>query len=252
MSRVPAAQHTLRILTHLARQRGPQPAARIAEQLGLPRSSVYHLLTVMAEQGFVVHFPEARRFGLGIAAYELSSGFARHEPLSRMGRPVVASLVDRIGESVHLAVLRGRDVVYIVEERAPRRPVLVTDVGVRLPAHLTASGRALLAALPRAQVRALYPAREPLEQHTGSGPRSARELTALLVSTRARGHSTEDGEITEGFASVGVAVRDHTGWPLAAIAATYPRENVDAERETHVVSAIAAAAGRLARRLRAD
>ena len=54
-------------------------------------------------------------------------------------------------------MLHGRDVLYVVEERAPGRPPLVTDVGVRLPAHLTASGRAILAALPAAQVRALYP-----------------------------------------------------------------------------------------------
>ena len=56
----------------------------------------------------------------------------------------------------HLAVLHGRDVLYLVEERAPRRPSLVTDVGVRLPAHLTATGRAMLAALPpRAGARAV-------------------------------------------------------------------------------------------------
>ena len=50
--------------------------------------------------------------------------------------------------------------LYVIEERAPGRPPLVTEVGVRLPAHLTASGRAILAALPTAQVRALYPDRE--------------------------------------------------------------------------------------------
>ena len=92
----------------------------------------------------MLHLPEARRYGLGVRSYELSSAFSRQEPLSRLGRPILAGLVDRIGESGHLAVLHGRDVVYIVEERAPRRPRLVTDVGVRLPSHLTASGRALL------------------------------------------------------------------------------------------------------------
>ena len=113
----------------------------------------------MQERGFVVHLPEERRYGLGIAAFELSSGFSRQQPLARLGRPLVAVLVDRLGESGHLAVLHGRDVLYLVEERAPRRPSLVTDVGVRLPAHLTATGRAMLAELPPAQLRALYPDR---------------------------------------------------------------------------------------------
>jgi DNA-binding IclR family transcriptional regulator len=120
-SKVPAAQSTLRILSHLATQRGPVPASQIATALGLPRSSVYDLLAVLADQGFVVHLPEEQRYGLGLAAFELSSGFSRQQPLSHLGRPLVAALVDRLGESAHLVVLHGRDVIYLVEERAPRR-----------------------------------------------------------------------------------------------------------------------------------
>ena len=111
----------------------------------------------MEQSGFVMHLHEEQRYGLGVAAFELSSAYSRQEPLSRLGRPLLATLVDKIGESAHLAVLHGRDVLYIVEERAKHRPSLVTDVGVRLPSHLTASGRAILAALPKSQVRALYP-----------------------------------------------------------------------------------------------
>ena len=98
----------------------------------------------------------------------------------------------------------------------------MTDVGVRLPAHLTASGRALLAALPAAQVRALYPHADAFVDRTGRGPRSPSALRSLLVETRQRGHATEDGEVTEGLASVAAAVLDHTGHPAAGIAVTYP------------------------------
>src|SRR6201747_1323933 len=111
----------------------------------------------MIEEGFVVHLPEEHRYGLGVAAFEVGSGYARQEPLQRIARRPLATLADRVGQSAHLAVLHGRDVLYVVEERAPGRPPLVTDVGVRLPAQLTASGRAILAALPAAQIRALFP-----------------------------------------------------------------------------------------------
>jgi len=210
---VPAADQTLRILSFLARQRGPVAARTIAEQLGIPRSTTYHLLTAMAQHGFVVHLSSDRRWGLGTAAFELAGGYARQQPLARLGRPLVASLADRTGESAHLAILAGRDVVYIVEERAPRRPALVTDVGVRLPAHLTATGRAMLAALPREQVRALYPDAATLTDRTGRGPRTTGALRETLRAARAAGYASEDGEVTLGFRSVGVAVRDHAGWP---------------------------------------
>lgn len=222
----PTVGAALRILTHLANQPGPVAAATLARVLGLPRSSVYRLLGVLEEQGYVLRFPELRRYGLGIAAFELSSGYVRQEPLTRLGRPVLASLVDRVGESGHLAVLLGADVVYLVEERAPRRPALVTDVGVRLPSHLTASGRALLAALPAGQVRALFPTGTRLATRDGSEGVTYTWLKRELTATRVRGHGVEDGEVTPGMSSVAVALRDRSGWPAASLALTFRTDDV--------------------------
>src|ERR1700761_6139581 len=70
---VPAARNALRILSFLATQRGPVPPPTVAHALGLPRSSVYRLLAMMQKEGFVLHFPEDRRYGVGVAAFELSS-----------------------------------------------------------------------------------------------------------------------------------------------------------------------------------
>ncbi|WP_061782109.1 IclR family transcriptional regulator [Microbacterium hominis] len=244
---VPAADQTLRILSYLGRQRGPVAARTIAETLGIARSSVYHLLAAMAEHGFVVHLPDERRWGLGTAAFELAGGYARQQPLARLGRPLVAALADRWGESAHLAVMTGRDVLYIVEERAPRRPALITDVGVRLPAHLTATGRAMLAALPREQVRALYPDAAAFADRTGRGPRRPGELRDVLRRTRRQGFADEDGEVTLGFRSVAVAVHDHAEWPVAAIAITWPADS--AHDAASLAPAVAVAAGELRRRL---
>ncbi len=221
MSNVPAATRTLRVLTFLASQPDPVPIDRIARAVGLPRSTAYHLVNAMIDEGFVTHLPEERRYGLGIAAFEVGSGYVRQEPLQRLARRHLARLVDRTGQSAHLAVLHGREVWYVVEERAPGRPPLVTDVGVQLPAALTASGRAILAALPAAQVRALYPDRSAFVRRHDRGPTSLSGLRTLLSETRQRGYAEEDGEVSPGFASVGVAVVDHNGHPVAAVATTW-------------------------------
>ncbi|WP_432544352.1 IclR family transcriptional regulator [Kineococcus sp. SYSU DK002] len=243
----PTVGAALRILSFMAAQQGPVAAATLARSLGLPRSSVYRLLAELAEQGFVLRFPEAHRYGLGIAAFELSSGYVRQEPVTRLGRPVLAALVDRVGESAHLAVLVGGEVVYLVEERAPRRPALVTDVGVRLPSQLTASGRALLAALPREQVRALFPDAASLVARGVEV--SPRQLRAVLVETRARGYAVEDGEVTPGFASVAVAVTDRAGWPVTSLAVTFEAAAVDARRREELAAAVRRHSGELRRRL---
>lgn len=248
MSKVPAAANTMRVLSLLAASRGPVAAATIAAQLRIPRSSVYQLLEEMSTYGFVLHYPEERRWGLGPSAFELAGGFARQQPLARLGRPVLEQLVDRVGESGHLAVLSGRDVLYLVEERAPRRPSLVTDVGVRLPAHLTATGRAMLAALPAAQLRALYPDASAFPSHDGE-PWNYRRLKTELERVRERGFATEHGEVTAALASVGAVVRDHTGWPVAAIALTY-RDGAAADDQHDWTAAALAAAAELERRIR--
>jgi DNA-binding IclR family transcriptional regulator len=245
--KAPAADATLRILRLLSQQRGPVAAATIARTLELPRSTVYQLLAAMTEHGFVIPIPELAKFGLGVAAFELSSGFSRQQPLTRVGAPVLARLVDEVGLSGHLTVLLGRDVVYLVEERAPHGPYLVTDVGVRLPAHLTASGLAMLADLPAAQVRALYPDRGSFTTRTGSGIGSYRELSTELRATRERGYAVEDSSITEGIKSVAVAVPDHVGWPAASVAVTFAADrDVDVQA---TAARIAHAAAELGRRI---
>ncbi len=221
---VPAATRALRVLRYLASQPDPVSLDRLAAAVGLPRSTAYHLMRAMEAEGFVTHLPDEHRYGLGVAAFEVGSGYSRQAPLQRIARRPLAALVDRLGQSAHLAVPHGRDVLYVVEERAPGRPPLVTDVGVRLPAHLTASGRAILAALPANQVRALYPDRAAFVDRHGSGPASPSALRSLLIETRQRGHALEDGEVTPGFASVAAAVLDHNGHPVAGVAVTYPVE----------------------------
>jgi DNA-binding IclR family transcriptional regulator len=248
-SRVPAADQTLRILSHLARHAGPLPAARIAGDLGLPRSTVYHLLDVLRARGFVVHLPEERRYGLGVAAFEVGSAYTHQAPLARLARPLLARLVDTTGHGAHLAVLHGREVLYVVEERAPGRPPLVTDVGVRLPAQLTASGRALLAALPAPQVRALFPDRAAFVLRHEAGPASPSQLRRLLVDVRARGYAVEDGEVTPGLASVGTAVLDHAGHPAAAVATTFPADEVAPAARDVLARRVRATAEELTRRI---
>ena len=240
MSQVPAATRTLMVLRFLAAQPDPVPLERLASALQLPRSTAYHLVNAMIEQGFVTHIAEERRYCLGVAAFEVGIGYARQAPLQRIAHRPLAALVDRIGHSAHLAVPHGRDVLYVLEERAPGRAPLVTDVGVRLPAHLTASGRAILAALPASQVRALYPNKTAFVDRHGRGPQSLSGLRSVLSETRQRGYAAEDGEVTPGFASVAAAVLDHNGTPLAGIATTYEtREEVDLQALVEAVSATA-------------
>ena len=248
MSNAPAAGHAVDVLSLLARHGSPMPAAAIARDLGLPRSSAYHLLAVLTDRGFVTYLPDDRRYGLGPAAYELGSAYQRQAPLQRLARTLLDQLVEATNQNAHLAVLHGRDVFYVIEQRAPGKPLLVTDVGVRLPATLTATGLALLAGLPSEQISALFPSRDALVQRDGHGPTSVTQLRRMLVDVRRDGIARENGSVTAGLKSVACAATDHNGLPAAAIASTYA-ESLDAAEEATVVQAVQEAAARLTARL---
>jgi DNA-binding IclR family transcriptional regulator len=246
---VPAATRALKVLRFLTAQPGPVPMERIAKAVGLPRSSTYHLLKAMIAEGFVTHLAEERRYGLGVAAFETGSAYLRHDPLERLARPLLAQLVADVGHTAHLGVLHGRELVYLLKEQPPHPVTIVTDIGVRLPATLTASGRALLAGLPAAQVRALFPGPEAFVDRTGRGPRTLVQLRRLLAAERRQGYALEDSHITTGFASVATAAYDHTHRPVAAFGVTFPATAVPPEDRPVLARRTALAAGALSRRL---
>lgn len=230
MPSIPAARNTMAVLRHLASRKGPVPASTLARELGIPRSSAYQLLAVMADEGFVVHYPEDRTYGLSALVSEIGSSALRSERLSALATPLMRSLAhdSPIPVVAHLAVLSGADVSYAARVQGIRAPTTVSAVGVRLPAHLTATGRAMLAQLTAPQVRALYPVRSALTRRQAAGPHTLAELDHLLVETRKRGWASEVGDVTADYASVGAAALDRNNYPTAAIGLTFRTDAVGA------------------------
>lgn len=244
MPEIPAARSALRMVRYLASRQGPIAASAIARDLGLPRSSTYQLLAVLMDEGYAVHYPEDRTYGLSTLVAEIGGSALRSERLARLARPLLETVVGRSPAPVvaHLSVLSGAEVTYAARVQGFRAPTTVSAVGVRLPAHLTATGRALLALLSHDQVRALYPSRDRLVRRAASGPATLAELDRILEDTRRRGWAVESGEITEDYASVAAAAVDRNGYPTAAIGLTYRDDPaVDADALGRATTAAAAA-----------
>lgn len=241
---IPAAERTLDILMALAQAHGPMTAAGLAREIGIPRSTTYQLLEVLAERGFVTHVAADHRWALGLTAFEVGSAYLRSDPLERIAQPLLQRLALSAPVPVvaHLGVLRGHEIVYLLKEHSEQMVTTVTEVGVRLPASLTASGRAILMCLTRDQVRVQMSTTGAFVDRTGAGPQSLTALQALLASERRNDYCAEDGFITEGFASVAVPIRDHRDQPIAAVGLTFR----SAEAPDQVRARLATAARRCA------
>jgi DNA-binding IclR family transcriptional regulator len=245
---MPALRYGVAALRHLASSPSPIPASAIARQIGMPRSSTYQLLQVLIEEGLVVHIPEARGYKLGVGAFELGSAYLRHQPLEHLARPLLARVVSQIGQTVHLGILHGHETLYLLKEQPPRPTSLITAVGVRLPAHLTATGRAMLCWLPSSQITAIFSTSSTFVDRTGLGPRNLRELKATLDEDRRRGWSIEEGSVTDDVTCIAAAAMDHNGLPFASFAASFRTSSVPKSEWPEIAGHLLRAADALSRR----
>ncbi|MCS5478941.1 IclR family transcriptional regulator [Corynebacterium sp. YIM 101645] len=243
MTQVPAARNTLRILTLLTTVGVPISAARIRAELDLPRSTTYHLLAEMETAGYVVRLPEEQTFGLGLAAYAMANAYTTQQPLVRLGSKLVDTAAELVQGSGHIARMSGSEIVYLYEHRSPGAVSLVTDIGVRLQAHRTASGKAMLAALPEVEARAAFATAE-------TGTRTWRDFRAELARVREQGFAEEIEEVSRGQRSLAVPVLDHLSRPAAALTVTYPvSRDVDETTKAELAAHLARTARHLSGRI---
>lgn len=252
MSTVPAASYALRIVKYLASHSGPVRASAISRDLGIPRSTMYHLMRVMQDEGFLLHSPENQAYGLSPLLAEIGSAVLSSNSLGQMARPILERLVaeTKLPIIAHLGVLDHANVVYASKVSAARAPLVVTGIGIRLPAHLTATGRSMLASLPPAQLRAIYPSSESLMTRSRPEPVTVAQFDAILAAVRERGWAIENGDITLGYASVAAPVFDHTGYPAASVGLTFRSVAVDARQWDSLGRATRSAAEALSQRIR--
>lgn len=253
-AKIPAATRTLALLRNLAKSAAPITAVQLARQIGAPRSSTYQLLQVLETEGFVVHYPETARWGIGIAAFELGSAYLRHDPIERLARPILHRIVlelDKLNlnSTAQVGILDGPELLYLLKENPQHTAPVVTDVGVRLPAHLTASGRSMLALLPKEQFKVLYPSGAKISRRTDAGPETTKELQLLLDTEKRQGFSVETGHVQQGLNTIAAASINHLELPTAAFAVTFRTDDANEELASKLAKLVIHSANELSKRL---
>lgn len=210
---VPAVSRALTLLERLAQQREPMSLARLASELELPKSSVHGLCNTLLRFGYL-HRQDDGAFRIGPGVMPLAEAFVAGTGITQEFNALWAEAAP--DETIILSVLNGRDVVYIGARNGHRPLGLAFNVGMRLPAHLAATGKAMLAWHAPAAVRQIF-GNGALAQMNGRGPKRVAELLAELALTRQRGHSIDDEGVRAGVYCIGAAVFDASALPVAGI-----------------------------------
>lgn len=229
---VPAVTRALALLDRLAQERTPMSLARLSSGLGLPKSSVHALCGTLVAHGYLRRQGDGS-FYIGPRVMPLADAFVAGTQVA----PEFSALWEGEAppeETVILSVLDDRDVVYVAT-RAGSRPLgLAFRVGMRLPAHLAASGKAMLAFQPPGALARLYPEGLPEPLRPGHGATTLAALEAELAEVRRRGYSVDDESVREGVHCIGAPVFDATGAVVAGVGVCIQRAGSgDAARAAH-------------------
>lgn len=219
---VAAVQRALSILDFLAtRPHLGAGLSEIAAGLDLPRPTAKRLLSNLENFGYVSQSGPAGSYQLGLRLLEYGNLVASELAIADTARPHIRSLMEDTGETIHLAVLEGRFVVYIDKLEPDRSIRMVSQVGKRLPAHCTALGKAMLAQLGDDRLSGLLSGVN-LEQPTRRTAGSLDELRPRLEECRQRGFAIDDEEVEPGLRCIGAAITDNAGTPIGAISLSAP------------------------------
>jgi DNA-binding IclR family transcriptional regulator len=207
-------QRTMQLLEAFGRQPRPLSLAELAAAAGLDKSAAQRIAHTLQALGYLDRQPA----GLVPGKKLLDRGFdfLRVEPLIERALPVLHELRKEIPERIDLSLFDDTSVVYAVRLQSKRETFTATLVGRRMPTFCTSGGRAILAALPEAEAEAVLARsdRVPLTPATVTG---LPELRARLAEARRDGFALCLEESLRGEITLGAAVRDAAGRPVAAI-----------------------------------
>jgi DNA-binding IclR family transcriptional regulator len=241
---VKSAERTLRLLEHLAGSGRRQSLAELSAALDIPKSSLHGLLRTLVACGWGETDSTGTKFSLGIRALLAGSAYLAADDVVSVSQEILDDLSGAVGETIHLGMLDGRDIVYVAKRDAPHPLRLVSAVGVRLAAHSTALGKAVLAQLPAAELaaRVTY----PLAARTEHTITTREPFEAELAKVRADGFAEDRQESTLGLHCFAVPLVLDGQPPRYALSCSVPLVRLTDDRRHDVVDQLLGARERLA------
>lgn len=239
-----ASDRSLRLLSLLASEGRPLTLADLAAQLSLPKGTTHRICTQLMATGFIARDVDERSFVVGPALRQLAFDTLNHGVLRGLRHEVLAELVKEVGETCNFTTLDGARVLYLdrVEAHWPLR--LSLDVGSHVPLHCTASGKLLLAYLPKKEQEALIQGMT-LTEMTRNSITAAEQLRSECEVILKQGYACDNEEFILGLVAVAVPVRNAAGAVRATIAVHAPKARMTLDEALLRLDALKRAAERM-------
>ncbi len=246
-TRLSSVAMAVRLLKSFSEGEAEIGVTSLSRRLGVAKSTVYRLASTLVSEGLLEQNPETERYRLGMSLFALGALVRQRMNVATDARPFLFHLREATGETVHLAILEGPDIVFVLNLESNHAIRMRADLGARKPAFCTAEGRAMLAFQPADAVNdVLGPGLVPRTPKTII---DAGQIHAALDEVRALGFATEDEQSELGMRSVAAPIRNANGRVVAAIGLAGPIQRLSDEALARFAPLVADAARTISARL---
>ncbi|HPF84534.1 MAG TPA: IclR family transcriptional regulator [Aminivibrio sp.] len=208
------------VLGYMAESRRQVGITEIADAVGLSKATVHRILSTLKEYSVVLK-DDSGRYQMGPSVLFWADAYRQRAGLAEISRPLLRRLWEESHETVHLFIFEGGEAYYLDKLDSPHPVGMRSRIGAKRDLYSTSGGRAILAALPEAEVDA-YLDRTELLPRTENTVTEKAELKKLLAAGRERGFCEEVEENEEGIRCVGAAILDLRGCPVGAVSISAP------------------------------
>jgi IclR family KDG regulon transcriptional repressor len=232
------------ILEEIARHREGIGLADLSRLVGLHNSTTFHLAKTMVSLGYIRQEKESKRYRIGRPLFVLAASALDEIEMVNLATPILEELSRETGESSHFAVRMGNAVVVIARTGGSGAFQLTDRVGVVRPAHCTAVGKALLAAMRPDQLE-IFIRRVGLKPSTKNSITQIPAMLREIEEVRRTGIAVDDCEFNLEVRCVAVPVKDFTGRTIGALGVSAPVWRMSRQALQSRTKTVQAAAKRL-------
>ncbi|MEK3937134.1 IclR family transcriptional regulator [Sporosarcina sp. FSL W7-1349] len=145
LQRSSSIENSMRILKAFSMDQPELRVVDVAEQLDIAKSTAHRLLSTLASEGFVYKDPQSNHYSLGVSVLALTNIVNSQLPIVEEATPILNALTEKTGESSHMAIREGQEVIYLQKIDNEYSVHVTTHIGRRNPVHCTSTGQAILA-----------------------------------------------------------------------------------------------------------
>lgn len=230
---------SLRALEWLCLRDSATGVTEMAVALRIAKSNAHRILTTLAAAGFARQIGDGR-YEASLKTWELGSALLTRFDIRELARPAMLALSQQSGETVHLSVIDGADVVYLDKIEGPQPAQAYSRIGGRAPAYAVATGKAMLAfrEMPADAV-------PDFVDFTAKTVCSLPALQKELSDIRLRGYAINSGEWRPDVGGIGAPICDHRGKVVAAVGISGATRRFSPERIPALAGVVVASAGKI-------